>query len=318
MSGIRVLRFALMALSGLFLIVTTPVYAQKRIALTFEDVPRGRGAFLTPAERTTKLLSALEAAKAKQAAFFVVPGNLASPDGQGGEERITAYVAAGHVIANHSHTHPSLNATDAKTYLADIDAAERLLKGRAGYRPWFRFPDLHEGGKDKVKRDAVRAGLTARGLRNGYVTADGSDWHLEALTIQAKADGKAIDLDALRKLYVTTQMSGVEYHAELAQLTLDRSPAHVMLLHETDLAALFLPDLITELRRNGWQIITADEAYADPMASVMPDVPFASGTLTGSMAWEKNIKPPLWPIWIGTSTMTFMFNERVIKTSEPK
>ena len=291
----------------------SPLHAQKRIALTFDDVPRSRGAFLTPSERSQKLLAALKRAQVKQAAFFVNPGKLVDPDGEGGEARIAGYVSAGHVIANHSNTHLRLNSTTAEAFLADLDKAEKWLKGRPGYRPWFRFPYLAEGGRDKDKRDAVRIGLKARGLRNGYVTADGSDWHLEALTIAARKNGKRIDMDALKKLYITTQLSAVEYHDELARQTLGRSPAHVLLMHETDLAALFLPDLVSELRRNGWQIITADEAYADPIADAMPDVPFAYGTLIGSMAWEKGVKPPLWPIWIGTS---FLFDERVIKIPE--
>jgi peptidoglycan-N-acetylglucosamine deacetylase len=313
---VRVLRTLLALLVSI--LVASGAHAQKRIALTFDDIPRDRGAFLTPDERTTKLIAALKQAKVKQAAFFLNPGNLAKPDGQGGEARINAYVAAGHVIANHSNTHPHLNVSDANAYLADVDAAAVWLKGRAGYRPWFRFPFLDEGGKDKVKRDAIRTGLKARGLRNGYVTADGSDWHLEALTIQAKKDGKPMDMEALKKLYVTVQMSAVEYHDRLARDTLGRSPAHVILMHETDLAALFLPDFVAELRRNGWTIITADEAFADPISKAMPDVPFSYGTLIGSMAWEKDIQPPLWPIWIGTSTTSFLFEKRVIKTPEPQ
>jgi peptidoglycan-N-acetylglucosamine deacetylase len=296
----------------------TPVYAQKRIALTFDDIPRQQGAFLSPDDRTEKLIMALQLAKVKQAAFFLNPGRLDTPDGQGGEARIAAYVSAGHVIANHSFSHPHLGSTDADAYLSDIDAAAVWLKGRPGNRPWFRFPYLAEGGADKVKRDAIRAGLKARGLRNGYATADGSDWHLEDLTLQAKKDGKPMDMEALKKLYVQVQMSAVEYHDTLARQTLGRSPAHVLLMHETDLAALFLVDFVAELRRNGWKIITADEAFADPISKAMPDVPFAYGTLIGSMAWEKDIKPPLWPIWIGAATATFLFEKRVLKTPESK
>jgi peptidoglycan-N-acetylglucosamine deacetylase len=299
--------------------VPTPAYAQKRIALTFDDVPRIKGAFFTPEERTQKLIAALRQAKVKQAAFFLNPGNLSTPDGQGGEARIAAYVAAGHVIANHSFSHPGLSKSTAPDYLADLDKAAVWLKGRAGYRPWFRFPYLDEGADDKVKRDAVRAGLKARGLRNGYVTADGSDWNLEALTIQAAKDGKAMDIEALRKLYVASQMSAVDYHDELARLTIGRSPAHVILLHETDIAAMFIGDFVKELRRRGWTIITADEAFADPISKAMPDVPYSWGTLTGSMAWERDIQPPLSPFWMSVSTMDFLFEKRVIKkAANPK
>ena len=296
------------------LVAASPALAQdKRVALTFDDIPRQAGAFYTPDERTQKILAALEDAGVEQAAFFVNPGRLETPDGANGEAHIAAYVAAGHVIANHSFSHRHLSKSSAEEYLADIDRGEAWLRGRPGYRPWFRYPYLDEGAADLAKRDAVRAGLKARGLSNGYVTADGSDWHLEFLTIAAQQQGKTMDMKQLRRLYVASQMSGLEYHDQLARDTLGRSPAHVLLMHETDLAAMFLPDLIAEMRRHGWTIVTADEAFADPIASAEPDVPYAWGTLTGAMAWEKDVQPPTWPIWMSTGMVTHLFETRVIK-----
>lgn len=296
--------------------ITSAAASEKRIALTFDDIPRERGAFLTPDERSEKLITALKAAGVEQAAFFINPAKLKDPDGVGGEDRIAAYVKAGHVIANHSDTHISLNANSAETFLADVDAAHIWLKDRPGFRPWMRFPYLHEGGADKAKRDAARAGLAARGLRNGYVTADGNDWNLEALTVKAVKEGREINMKALRRLYLTTQLSGIEYHDAMARQTLGRSPAHVMLLHETDIAAMFIGDLVTELRARGWTIISADEAFRDPLVTAMPDVPFSSGTLTGSLAWEKEMDPPVWPIWISTSVMDLLFEQRVVKKAK--
>lgn len=297
----------------LSLLVASPALAGKRIALSFDDVPRQRGAFFTPEERTQRLIAALARARVRQVVFFVNPGRLDLPDGVGGEGRIAAYVAAGHLIANHTFSHRSLNAISADEFLTDVDRGEAWLKGRAGYRPWLRFPYLHEGGTDKAKRDAVRAGLAARGLRNGYVTADGVDWHLEQLTTDAAAAGKTMDMKALRKLYLQMQIGAIEYHDAMARQTLGRFPAHVMLLHETDLAALYIEDLVTELRSRGWTIITADEAYRDPLGKAFPDVPWAGGTLTGAMAWEKNIDPPLSPLWISESVATHLFQRRVLK-----
>ena len=300
----------IMALTCLW---STQALAQKRIALTFDDGPRSRGAFFTPDERSDKLIAALKLAKVDQVAFFVNPGRLADPDGLGGEARIARYVAAGHVIANHSFSHKFLNKTAAEDYLADIDKGELWLKGRKGYRPWFRFPYLDEGAADKVKRDALRTGLKQRGLRNGYVTADGADYHLDALAVEAAKAGKATDMQALRRLHVGSQMSAIEYHDTMARRTIGRSPAHVMLLHETDIAALFIGDLVAELRRYGWTIVTADTAFADPISSAMPDVPYAWGTLTGSMEWKKGIPPPLSPVWMSRDMISYLFEQRVTK-----
>jgi len=285
----------------------------KRIAITFDDIPRGPGAFLSQEERTRRLIAALRAARVGQAAFFVNPGFLANPERVGGEARIAAYVAAGHVLANHSFSHRSLNVTPADAYLADIDKAEAWLKGREGRRPWFRFPYLHEGGPDKAKRDAVRAGLKARGLRNGYVTIDASDWNMEQLAIDARKAGKRIDMDALRDLYVESHVEAAEFYDGLARRTLGRSPAHVMLLHETDLAALYIDDLVAALRRAGWTIVSADEAFADPISTAEPDVPSAQGTLTEALAWEKGLPAPRWYERNQIDLANRLFAERVLK-----
>ncbi len=306
---LRRLLLPLMLLS----LLPVPAAAQKMIALSFDDVPRGRGAFLTSEERTKRIIAQMKKAKAPQAAFFVNPCQIGTGDGVGGAERIAAYVAAGHVIANHSCTHPHLNATTAEAYLADIDTAEAWLKDRPGHRPWFRFPFLDEGGRDKAKRDAVRAGLAARGLRNGYVTAESSDWRLESLTAQAVREGRSIDRKALGELYVRWHVEAADFADMLLQKATGRQPVQMMLLHETDLAALHIGDLIRALRKAGWTIVSADTAYADPLGSAMPDTPFAAGTLTEALAWERGLPAPRWYRYNEEGPATAEFRAKVLR-----
>lgn len=276
------------------LVMAVPAAAQKRIALSFDDAPRHAGAFMAPDARAKLLVQSLRKARVSQAVFFVTTGNLGKPDTGDGAANIARYVKAGHVIANHSFAHKRLSGMAAADYLADLDQAQAWLKGRPGYRPWFRFPFLDEGGKDKAKRDVLREGLKARGLSNGYVTAESSDWNIEGLAADAKKAGKRIDMKALRDLYVESHVEAAEYYDALAVKVLGRSPAHVMLLHETDIAALFIGDLVKALRAKGWEIVTADTAYADPIRLLQPDTPFAQGTLTEALAWEKGVPAPRW------------------------
>ena len=230
----------------------------------------------------------------KQAAFFVGPSQIGHDDGTGGEERIAAYVAGGHVIANHSFTHPHLNESTAADYLSNVDKAEAWLKGREGRRPWFRYPFLDEGGDDKAKVGQVRAALRARGISNGYATVDGSDWNIESRAANAVKAGQTIDMTALRDLYVETMVGAANFADDLSRKTWGRQPAQIIVLHETDVAALFVADLVAGLRRDGWSIITADEAYADPIAKLAPVVPSANGTLVELAAWEKGLPQPRW------------------------
>lgn len=298
------------ALAAFVLLALAPAaIAQKRIALTFDDTPRGVGAFFSQQERAKRLIAGLKEAEVEQAAFFVNPGRVESP---ADAALVDNYVRAGHVIANHSFSHSHLNQLAAADYLSDIDKAEEWLKPRHGYRPWFRFPFLDEGGKDKAKRDAVRAGLAQRGLTNGYVTAEGSDWNIEQLTINAKKAGKTIDMAALRHLYVETHVQAADFADGLMIKTIGRSPPHVMLLHETDIAALYIADLVKALRADGWEIVTADVAYSDPLKTAAPDVPSANGSLTELLAWEKGLPAPRWYERNNIALANRLFAERVL------
>jgi peptidoglycan/xylan/chitin deacetylase (PgdA/CDA1 family) len=301
----------------LLMLSAAPGAAQKRIALTFDDVPRDRGAFFTPDQRTIRLIAGLHEAGVRQAAFYIVPGQVGHDDGTGGEERIKAYVAAGHVIADHSFTHPHLSGMTAADYLADVDKAEAWLKGREGRRPWFRYPFLDEGQEDKAKRDAVRAGLRARGLHNGYATVDGSDWYIESLTADAVKAGKKVDMAGLRDLYVSTMVGAADFADQLSLKTWARQPAQVIVLHETDIAALFIADLVRALRADGWEIVTADQAYADPIANLAPDVPSANGTLLELAAWEKGVPPPRWYERNDMALAKRLFTEQVLHETPP-
>jgi peptidoglycan-N-acetylglucosamine deacetylase len=211
-----------------------------------------------------------------------------------------------------------LSATQVDGYLADIDAAEIWLKSQPGRRPWFRYPYLDAGRGDRVKRDAVRVGLAERGLRDAYVTVDGSDWVLEGRAVAALQAGHVIDREALRDLYVETHVGAAEYYDALARRATGRSPIHVVLLHETDLAALYLVDLVTALRAKGWTVATIDEAYADPIAggAATYDTPSAQGTLTEMLAWQRDLPEPRWYERNDEDVLAALFAARVLHQTE--
>lgn len=306
------IRFLILLLAAVFAF-TAPAAAAKRIALSFDDVPRAPGAFMTPQERTTRLIAALRRARVRQAAFFVNPQRLEQPYGQGGEARIAAYVAAGHVIANHSFSHPSLSRIGPDAYIADIDRAAAWLHGRRGYRPWFRYPFLDEGARNIAWRDQVRAALAARGLKNGYITVDSYDWFLDDLANRARQAGLTMDMDALRDLYVQIVVQAADFEEATARATLGRSPIHVALMHETDLEAMFLTDAVAALRADGWEIATIDQAYRDPIAVREPNAAYLGGGRIAALANEAGRSPrELIPPLNEEATITRLFNQRVL------
>lgn len=285
------------------LVSTLPVYGKrpsvaavtantKRIAFSLDDTPRAPGAFLDVEQRPAILLKAMQDGGIKSAAFFTNPGRISGTNK--GVETIAAYANAGHVIANHTQNHAPLSDVSAEAFLGAIDEAEIWLKPQKNYRPWFRFPRLDEGRNDRTKRDVVRAGLKQRRLRNAYVTADGWDWYMEARAKEAKRAGKAMDMAGLRALYIETHVESANFSDRLARRILGRRPVQMMLLHDTDLAAMYIDDLARALRADGWEIVIADTAYADPLAKMTPNPEFADGTILEMLAWDKDIHGNRW------------------------
>ena len=287
------------------------ITSDKRIAFSFDDTPRGTGGLVDLKKRPDMLVAALHKGGVEQAVFFANPGRI---DANGPHaSTIPTYGAAGHLVANHTNTHKPLSRVSAQTFLADIDAAEIWLKKQPTYRPWFRFPQLDEGGRNKAKRDAVRAGLKERGLRYGYVTIDGSDWMTEGLVSKAVAAGQTIDRDALRDLYVETHVKSAELSNQLARRILGRAPAQMLLLHDTDLAALYVDDLAKALKAKGWTIVTADIAFADPLLDRWPDTEIANGNLLQMLATERSISGSRFFERNDRDVARRLFNERVLK-----
>ena len=253
---------ALVALLTAIGACSSSALAEKRIALTYDDAPRADGRLFTGAERAAELIRALDSVKAGPVAFFVTTRGLSKE--QDGQERIHRYAAAGHLIANHTHTHPWAHKTDVVDYLADIDRADALLQGFDNRRNWFRFPFLDEG-RTPEKIAAIATGLEERGLSNGYVTVDNYDWYLDRKSQDALDAGQQVDYDKLGALYVRMMLYAAEYYDSLAVQMLGESPVHVLLLHENDLAALYADDLVRALRTTGWTIVSPDEAYESPL-----------------------------------------------------
>lgn len=294
-----------------FALSLAPAMARE-IAITFDDAPTNDTAIMTGEARTQRLIAALKAAGIEQAAFFAIPRSRTQAE----LARLTAYAAAGHLIANHSNTHRNLKDLTAEEYLADIATADASLKGMQNFRAWFRFPFLSEGDT-REKRDAVRSGLRAMNYAQGYVTIDNYDWYLNSLANNAKKAGQAVDDAALRTLYVETLMQAIEFYDAIGAKTLGRSPRHVLLLHENDLAALFIGDLAAELRKRGWTIVTPDVAYADPIAEIEPDTLFLNQGRVAAIARTQGTKPiDLVHEREDEAVLEKLFSERVLKTVE--
>ncbi|MBB3063701.1 hypothetical protein [Microbulbifer rhizosphaerae] len=131
------------------------------------------------------------------------------------------------------------------------------------------------------------------GYSNGYVTVDNYDWYINQLYLQYKSSGKKINSENMKELYIDLLWENIQFYDKLAKDILGRSPKHVLLLHENEIAALYLGNLIDRVRSKGWKIISPVEAYQDPLAGVNHDLPFSKQGRVASVAHYNGVDEKL-------------------------
>jgi peptidoglycan/xylan/chitin deacetylase (PgdA/CDA1 family) len=259
----------------------------QEIAITFDDAPLGDGAIYTGMQRASKIIETLKKHEVKQVAFFVVTGQL----NRDGLQRLKMYSDAGHLLANHSHSHNWIKVMGTANYIHDIHKADSILKStKLSYQSWYRYPFLDEG-PTRASRDSIRTALAALSLMNGYITIDNYDWHINGVVGKAIISNIKINYDELKKFYLEHVWNSIQFYDNIGRQVLGRSPKHVLLLHENDLAALFLGELIQLLKDKGLKIISPVDAYTDPIAKETPDVLFNGQGRVGAIAFAKGVKP---------------------------
>jgi peptidoglycan/xylan/chitin deacetylase (PgdA/CDA1 family) len=133
---------------------------------------------MTAAQRNQALLAALARHKVKAALMVTANRGANQPEGLA---LARAWGQAGHVIGNHTMSHPDLHQSTLAQYQQEVLDCDRIIATLPGYTKWFRFTFLREGDTPE-KRDGMRTFLKAQGYRNAYVSLDTSDWRLNDKT----------------------------------------------------------------------------------------------------------------------------------------
>lgn len=291
-----------------FLLCISALSKSKEIAITFDDSPRKADGYFNGPTRAKQLIKELKNHQVRQVAFFSNSKKL-DPEGI---QRLHAYSKAGHIIANHTHSHPDFNKVTLHEYSQNFLLADSKLNQFKNFKKLFRFPYLREG--DNVqKRDGMKAMLKKHGYLNAYITLNNYDWYIENMFQSAIKKGVLIDFERMRQFYVQVMMESIEYYDEMAKTHLGRSPKHILLLHEMDISALYVGDLIDELRRRGWKIISPEEAYTDEIARYQPQRLFRYNPgRIGEIARDKGQKKGLWHKSLDEKYLEKRFTEEVL------
>ena len=250
------------------------------ISFTFDDG-------LDPREQTqaatwnAQILAALQAAKTT-AMLFPAGKVVDSPQGM---SLVKQWSDAGHAIGNHTYTHTSLSnkTLTLDGFTADVLHADGLFKDLPGWSRRLRFPYLKEGATED-KRDGMRLWMLANHYLPAPVSIDTSDWYFDERFLAWRESHATQDLAAFRRAYLGHLWDRAQYYEALAQRTLGRSPAHVMLLHTSAINAQFLPDVLALFKDKGWRIVSPQEAFKDALYAQTPTALPAGESIVWALA----------------------------------
>jgi hypothetical protein len=136
----------------------------------------------------------------------------------------------------------------------------------------------------------VRGFLTAGGYRIAQTTLDWEDYMWNSAHARCVTRKDAAAIAWLRESYLTSAREYLSLGRETARTVFGRDIHHVMLLHLGSFSAHILPDLFELLEKEGFEIVTLEEAYEDPVYAIDPDFPEKrGGTHTELMMQAKGL-----------------------------
>jgi peptidoglycan/xylan/chitin deacetylase (PgdA/CDA1 family) len=257
-----------------------PIAQAQEVAITFDDLPAHGPlpAGTTREDVTRKILAAFKEANLPEVYGFINAGKLqAHPEDL---KVLQLWREAGQPLGNHTLDHMSLNNNPVTAFEENVAKNEATLQELMGSRDWrwFRYPYLDEGDTLE-KRQEIRAYLKDHGYRIAQVTLDFEDyaWNGPYARCAEKKDEKAIAW--LKESYLTTAADYMKLGRDLSQELFHRDIKHVLLMHIGAFDAQMLPQLLAQMKKQGFKFITLEEAQKDAAYQIDPDVVMKEGTI---------------------------------------
>ena len=234
------------------------------LAITMDDLPV-HGPLPDGETRTSvaeRIVAAFRAAGVPEVYGFVNAERLqGDADFEGA---LTAWVAAGYPLGNHTWSHPNLNQTSVEQFEAEIVRNEAALQrfGGSGDWRWFRYPFLAEGD-DPATREAIRAVLAERGYRIAAVTMSFADYEWNDAYHRCRSSGDAAGLQALETAYLEAVRESITRSRSLSQAVYGRDIPYVLLTHISPFNARMMPRVLDVYREAGFEFVTLAAAQRD-------------------------------------------------------
>jgi peptidoglycan/xylan/chitin deacetylase (PgdA/CDA1 family) len=253
-----------------------------QLAITMDDPRTALDSVMRWPEANSRILKAI-ASRDVRAALFVCGHRIDDSDGT---KLVTAWDQAGHLVCNHSYSHPPYTErTSYSDFAVDFLKNEKVIAGYHNRTSLFRYPFLKEGDTSE-KRDNFRTLLKSRGYRVGHVTIDASDWYVSQRYVDRLAKDPKAAVETYRDFLIAHLLDRAAFYRQLALEVVGRDVRHTILVHYNVLNALVLPDVMSAFENAGWQWIDASLAFEDPIFQRAPKTVPAGESLIWALAKE--------------------------------
>jgi len=240
----------------------------ERLLLTIDDLPLVSADYFTREEQARQFRAILDAIERHGArGVFFANGERIRP---AHEPLLDELVQRGHLVGNHTYSHPSLNDVPVEEYQEEILRNDRALARWMKGPRYFRYTFL-QTGVTRSARDGVSRFLATQGYRAVPVTIDTDDWDFNVEYTRAVKRGAAEDAAAIARRYMEKVARNATVGRAEARQKLGRDIAHVLLLHMNLLNADALDRLLSLLVADGFSFASAEETLADPVYALDDD-----------------------------------------------
>ncbi len=287
------------------LLLSAGAFAQQhQVAITIDDLPRGGDmtASTAAADRamTIKLLAPFQADNIPLTGFVNECHHADEV-----RDLLKLWLTAGADLGNHTCSHLDLSSTPVAEFEADVVKGERVTSAVLGRLPtYFRYPYLHTGTTEQVK-DSVEAFVKKRGYVMAPVTLDDEDYVFARVYADKLAHGNAQDAARVLAAYIK-YMDGICAFFEPWGVTVTgHDVKQILLIHASQLNADAMPQLLSMMRRRGYEFLKLWEALTDPAYELTDSYAGPMGiSWIHRWAMEKGMKvqwEPEAPAWITTA-----------------
>ncbi len=170
-------------------------------------------------------------------------------------------------LGNHLYAHKDANDLSVEQIEDEIVRGEAtvgpLMKAAGKKLEFLRFPYNHTGDT-KEKHDAIAAFIAKRGYRLAPCTIESSDWEFAWAYVKMLAKHDDASIAKLRAEYLAYTSAEIDYYAALNKQVLGYEPPEIMLLHDNQLNADMMDEVLAIVREEGLSIRVARRGRVGP------------------------------------------------------